>query len=214
MMKRTLIFMIALILALSMISCGRISERQVEKMIEEAVEEALEDQADEAKKDDDKGDDKEDEEDIDDDKEDKDDIDDEKHDDIDIEDDDSEEGSVSIGDMTFDYMGEDIPEGFPTDVVPMYESRDAEIIGATKADSEDGTVFSLGIGTDDKPKDVSEYLRDELKDMYKNDEFQEISMGDYSMFIISAKEWAVTLNVVDGEEEGYNTLVAYTVLSN
>ncbi len=194
-MKRLFVFIIALVMVFSMISCGRPSQRQVEKMIEEAVEEALEDQADEEAKDDD--------EDMNEDnhKEDKD-------------EDDKAEGSVSVGGMTFDYMGEEIPEGFPTDAVPLYESRDAEIIGASKVTAGNDYVYSMGIGTDDEPKDVIREIREELEKMYKKDEFQEISMGDFSMFVISTKEWSITLNVVDGEEEDYKTLVTYTALSN
>jgi len=82
--------------------------------------------------------------------------------DVEIDDD---GGSVSIEteDGSVDISGgesAEVPEGFPSDM-PLYEGT---LLMASTMDTEDGTVYSLGIETTDDTGDVGDWYRDKLYD--------------------------------------------------
>lgn len=202
-MKKVMILITALIMTLGMVACGGLSERQVEKMIDEAVEEALQEQEEDKERD---SEDKDDDGDEDHDSEDKDDdgYEDHSSDDNDKDDDDN---------MSYDFMGEEIPKDFPFDDVPIYEGKHAEILGAVKVSSGDDSVFTVGIGTDDEVDDVVDDLENKLKKMYSKSEINVLSMGEMTTFIIDGKDWGISISVGDGEDEGFETYVFYNVAS-
>jgi hypothetical protein len=200
-MKKIIIGILILALVLSTASCRKTEEEKIQEMIEEAVEEALEEAAEEAEeKEDDSDDEKKDKA--------------EKNEDKD-KDKDDESADLTIGDYKYSYAGEEIPKDFPADAVPLYESDDAEVVGVISFASEDDITYTLGICTDNKAKDVKKDVEESLEKIYNKKEIQTLAMGDdYYMYVVEAKDWNITISILSGEEEGFETMIAYSVLSN
>ncbi len=193
-MKKIIIALLVISMVFGMAACGKSAEEKVQEKIEEAVEEAIEEGLEMVAED-------EEDEDI----------------DIDIEFEegsDEKSGSITVGDATYEYSGEEIPEDFPYDVCPLYESDDAEVVGVVNLTSDETNTYSLEVLTNKDIKDVNTEVKESLIEIYDESDIQSLSMGtDNYMYMMQSDDWSVTVSVVSGEEADHVTMISYIVVS-
>lgn len=105
------------------------------------------------------------------------------------------------------YMGQDIPEGFPQGLFPVYGGTDSNVLGGMRTDMEGKLFFNLVVGTGHDPQTVEAHMREDLE--ARSSEYEEVAGA--GLFMGTIEGWRYSIVVSDGAADGFSTLVSYTL---
>lgn len=105
------------------------------------------------------------------------------------------------------YMGQDIPEGFPEDLFPVYGGSDSQILVGSRTDIDGKLLYHLVLGTDHDQQTVETSLREALDGL--SPVYEEIPGP--GLLIGTAEGWRFSIVINDGAADNFATVVAYNL---
>ena len=106
--------------------------------------------------------------------------------------------------------GGDIPDGYPADELPVYESATSVLVGAEKIDAGGSTIYLIEIGCDESSEEIAEVILPYLEAL-NEEKVMKVLVNGNGMLQGESEIWNYTIRLEVIEYEGKATSVVYQV---